>query len=105
MCGQGRAIRHFDRGVLGGDNVMRPVEPGQQRGDVRGVDRGPPRDAQARRPKHDQASAIDPNLLKTLDNLAAGDGRRRTRPGMREVAQAAGVAMSSVSRVLPITPM
>jgi LacI family transcriptional regulator len=29
-----------------------------------------------------------------------GDGRRRTRVGMREVAEAAGVAMSSVSRVL-----
>jgi LacI family transcriptional regulator len=47
---------------------------------------------------------VDPSLLKTLENLAPADGRRRQRPGMREVAQAAGVAMSSVSRVLSDHP-
>ncbi len=55
-------------------------------------------------PESEQTPKVDPSLKKTLDNLAAGDQRRRTRPGMREVAEAAGVAMSSVSRVLSDHP-
>ena len=39
-------------------------------------------------------------MASDLQNPTAGNGRRRARVSMREVADAAGVAMSSVSRVL-----
>ena len=55
-------------------------------------------------PESEQSPNVDPSLLKTLDSLAAGHQQRRTRSGMREVAEAAGVAMSSVSRVLSDHP-
>src|SRR5204863_4123165 len=55
--------------------------------------------------EHEHPPVVDQSVLKnTLDGPAAGGGRRASRPGMREVAQAAGVAMSSVSRVLSDHP-